>query len=110
MVDKCIICETRPQKNGVLCSLCASKINSETQAQIDRKIEARYYIAYHGIVVGLFPNGQVDGQQTYLARRLNLDVEKLPKSRTLNVDNYLPGYTREQVKKFKATCLSLGHA
>jgi len=105
--NKCIVCETRPQKNGVYCGLCAAKIAAENRATEERKNEARYYIAYRGIVVGLYPKGEEDGQTVYRSRLERVDVEDLPKSRVLNLDGYLRGYTREQVKKFKRACLSL---
>ena len=94
---KCLICETRPQKRGAYCGACAAKIAAETEASRDRKVEARYFLTYQCIVVGLYANGD----ETYRARLERVDAETLPKGRTLNVNTYLDGYTREQVKKFK---------
>ena len=63
------------------------------------------------MVVGLYPVGEAhDGQMHYKPRLESLDVEALPKSRTINIDAFVAGYDRDQIKKFKRTCLMLSGA
>lgn len=110
--NRCIVCERRPAKNGdIYCAMCRTKVEAATQNREDSKVEARYYIAWKGTVVGLYPVGEEDDGQTHYKPRLeSLDVESLPKSRTINIDGYVAGYDREQIKKFKRTCLTLSGA
>lgn len=110
MVSKCIVCDTRPRKRGAYCGACADKIERETQAQDERKTQARYYITYRGIVVGVYPDGEDDAGRVYRARLERVEPETVPQSRLIDVNTYLPGYTRDQIAKFKRTCLSLAHA
>lgn len=99
---KCIICDQRPAANGNgWCANCTARIEAERRRR--RPEEARMYLHYRGYVIGLFPNGNGMLKPRLLTRSLG----RLPKSRTLNLDHYCSGYTREQIKRFKATVLSL---
>jgi hypothetical protein len=62
------------------------------------------FLVYQGSVVGLFPNGKTteDGQPQFSPVLLKRDPEKLPKGKTLDLNTYLEGYTRAQIKKLKA--------
>lgn len=104
---KCIICDRRPAVNGRgWCANCTAKIEAD-QRHRRQKEEATMYLHYRGHVVGLFPNGN----GTLVARLLvDKSLDRLPKKRTLNLDRYCQGYTREQVKRFKATVLRLARA
>ena len=99
---KCIICDKRPVANGNgWCANCTAKIEAERRRR--RPEEARMYFHYRGHVVGLFPNG--NGMLS--PRLLTRSLDRLRKSRTLNLDRYCPGYTRGQIKRFKAAVLSV---
>ena len=101
-MPKCIICDKRPAANDRgWCSNCNAQIEAERKRR--KPVEAVKLFHYRGSVVGLFPNG--DGK--LIARLLNMSLDRLPKSRTLNLDRYCEGYTREQIKRFKATVLRL---
>jgi hypothetical protein len=108
---KCVVCDTRPARRGPYCGNCASKIAAETRDRDRGKITARYFLHYRGILVGLYATERDEtGQNIYAARLEHArDLADVPQSRVINLDTFLPGYTREQVKKFKAACLSLAN-
>lgn len=99
---KCIICERRPANGNGQCGNCASKI----EAQKKHHEQPKHYLTYRGHVVGLYPNG--DG--TLRARLLNRNPDNLPKSRTVNLNKYCDGYTRDKIKAFKRCVLQLANA
>ena len=102
--QKCIICGIRPAPKGGYCSTCTAKIDSERRAHAEQRAEK--YLTYRGHVVGLYPSGGGNLK----ARLLKRDPTHLPKSRTLNLDTYLEGFDRDQIKRFKACVLSLANA
>lgn len=102
---KCIICERRPAVNGNgWCANCTAKIEADRKRK--RPEEPVKFLVYRANVVGLFPNGQ----GTLKPRLLRRDASKLPKGKTINLDHYCHGFTREQVKRFKKTVLRLAGA
>jgi hypothetical protein len=108
---KCVICETRPaMAQSPYCNQCHSRIQRDSDERDNRKETPRYYLHYRGIVIGLYPIGECEDRQLhYRAQREHSDLENIPKSRVINIDQYQHGYTRDQIKKFKAACLSLGN-
>ena len=106
LIDKCIICDRRPQKVGLYCGVCAEKLKREAETRDERKESASYYITWKGIVVGLYKYTDDVGIH-YRPRLEYLDIKDLPKSRTIDINVYVPGYDRKQISKFKATCLQL---
>lgn len=103
-MTKCIICETRPAREGGYCANCNSKLQSdEKRKAADR---ASQFLTYRGHVVGLFPNGN----GMLKARLLKRSPDRLPKSRTLDLNHYIEGFTRDQIKRFKSCVLKLAHA
>lgn len=107
-MTKCIICEQRPAKGSGFCSVCGDKINSANNRKANSKAAGKpaHFLTYRGDVVGLFPNGN----GTLKPRLLNRNPEHLPKSKTLDLNTYLPGFTREVIKRFKACVLRLASA
>ncbi len=99
----CIICEKHPAKTNGWCGNCAQKIASMSNGNGNGNHKPRYYLTYRGIVVGLYPNGG----DSLKARLSGKSVEGLPKGITLDLNTYLDGYTRQQIKAFKAACLKL---
>ena len=101
---KCIICDRRPAANGRgWCAICTAQIEAEQRRRRQRE-EATNYLHYRGHVVGLFPNGN----GTLVARLLpTKSLASIPKKHTIDLDHYCEGYTREQIKRFKATVLRL---
>ncbi|MBU1067011.1 hypothetical protein KKE60_04460 [Patescibacteria group bacterium] len=103
-MTKCVICEQRPANGGGFCVQCGNRIDAERKAKA--KNEPRYFLTYRGEVVGLFPNGG----KVLRARLLRRSAEKLPKGKTVNLDHYCVGYSRDIIKRFKSCVLHLSHA
>jgi len=102
-MTKCVICGQRPANGHEgRCVQCHSKI----VAMGKRPVQPQYFLTYRGSVVGLYPNGD----KTLKPRLLNRSVEHLPKGKTINLDHYCVGYSREVIKRFKACVLQLAHA
>ena len=102
---KCVICERCPAHDGNgYCVNCAARI--EAMRKRNNGQQAFRYLTYRGIVVGLFPNGG----EKLVARLLARKPEGLPKGKTINLDNWCEGYTRDQIKRFKAAVLKLAAA
>lgn len=97
---KCVICDVRPAQDGNgRCGHCEAVIKAERR----RREPARpvKYITYKGMTVGLFPKRGDPG--VLEVRAVDLAPARLPKGKTLDLNTYLPGFTREQIKRFKAT-------
>ena len=94
---KCIICDVRPALNGnPYCHRCQQVISAERKKR--QSIKPDMFLVYQGNVVGMFR--QRGG--TFTSKLLGCSAKKLPKARTLILDNYLEGYTRSQIKKMKS--------
>jgi len=106
---KCIICNRRPAINGSgYCGICTDKIATDNRR--NRPPQPEKFLVYRGAVVGLFPNGTANGERLYRAELLRRKPTGLPKSKTINLDHWCEGYSREQIKKMKATVLRLANA
>ncbi len=101
---KCAICERRPANGGGYCAQCASKLEAESKRQANDMPQK--FLTYRGHVIGLFPNGNGE----LIAKLLQRNPETLPKGKTLDLNHYCEGYTREVIKRFKACVLQLGNA
>ena len=102
-MTKCVICDRHPAQDNGSCVNCNAKIEAERKHQNGGK--PTHFITYHGHVVGLFPNG--DGELR--AQLLQRKAEGLPKGKTINLNHYCEGYTRETIKRFKACILQLAN-
>lgn len=104
-MTKCVICERRPARTAVAyCAICASKLEAETRRkQADEPVK---FLTYRGIVVGLYSNG--NGKLT--PKLLRRSPDNLPKARTLDLNRYCDGFTRDKIKAFKACVLQLANA
>jgi len=101
---KCIICERRPASENGCCANCTNKLNSQRKRKAND--EPQKFLTYRGHVVGLYPNGN----GTLKARLLKRSSDYLPKSKTLDLNTYLPGFTRDKIKDFKCCVLQLANA
>lgn len=102
-MTKCIICKRRPSRNGGYCTNCASKIEADKRCrQADSPVK---FLTYRGHVVGLCHN---NGRLT--PRLLRRNAETLPRTRTLDLNTYIDGFTREEIKRFKACVLQCANA
>lgn len=98
----CIICDHRPaMRGGCRCHNCDQKVNSFRKAS--RHEQPVKFLTYQGAVVGFYPNGG----KKLVPRLLKRNPDNLPKSKTINLNTYVEGFTREQVKKLKAVIKAL---
>jgi hypothetical protein len=105
VTPKCVICDKRPARTDKgWCLQCAENIKAQNKRRQPDKPER--YITYRGHVVGLFKNGG----GTLQARLVHIKPERLPKTRTLDLNTYLDGFSRDQIKKMKRTVLALAGA
>jgi len=101
---KCVICEQRPAKGDGHCIQCAGKIAKMRKASAT--VQPQHFLTYRGHVVGLYPNGD----KTLKPRLLGRSAEHLPKRKTLDLNRYCEGFSRETIKRFKACVLQLAQA
>ena len=102
-MTKCAICDMRPAKKSTgRCVQCNNKIIAMSK----RTAQPRHFLTYRGNVVGLYPNG---GKQL-APRLLERSAEHLPKGKTVDLNVYCVGYSREIIKRFKACVLQLAQA
>ena len=110
--EVCLICEVKPRYNGSrFCHDCEGKLKANGGTQ--KAVKPDYYLTYHGITVGFFRNERGKLTPRLLHRDIfkvlpSGDVKcKVPTDKVINLDEYCPGYTREQVKRFKAVVAEL---
>lgn len=102
---RCVICGERPaSQKSAYCPVCNKSLKRNRAKRVRPTIEK--FVVYHGFVVGLVRNGD----HKYKGQLLNRSVENLPKSKTINLDQYCDGYTREQVKNLQRSVLKTAHA
>ena len=97
----CAICNHRPKApGGRYCANCQAKIDKENRLrQAEKPVK---YATYQGHVVGFYrENGHL------VPRLLRRKPEGLPKGNTLDLNHYIPGFTREQVKNLKSAIFQL---
>jgi len=102
---KCVICGVRPANGSGRCHVCGDQIDAVKRRKkaTDKPVK---FLTYRGIVVGLYPEsaGKLRG------RIMRRNDSRLPKCRTINLNQYCDGFTRETIKRFKAACLQLARA
>ena len=104
-MTKCVICECRPSHNGDgYCHDCTSRMDAQKQRAKTR--QPQKYLTYRGIVVGLVTNGK--GKLS--PRLLKRSPDYLPKRATIDLNTYIEGFSRAEIKRFKACVLTLAHA
>ena len=100
----CVICEQRPARGNGFCHNCGAKIESQRKRKNGHK--PNHFLTYRGNVVGLFSNGK----GTLKAELLRRNSKGLPKGKTIDLDHWCEGFSRAQVKSFKACVLRLASA
>jgi len=97
----CAICNYRPRAKGQrYCTNCQAKLDKENRL---RKAEKPVKFAtYRGHVVGFYRHDGV-----LVPRLLRRKPEVLLKGKTLDLNHYIEGFSREQVKKLKSAILQL---
>lgn len=100
---KCIVCGRKraTREERFICHNCQQKI--QAMGKTHRAEPPKYYLTYRGAVIGLFPIGDGNLQ----SRLLQVSAEHLPKSKTIDLNGWCAGFTRDKIKQFKATVLKL---
>jgi len=97
----CAICNHRPKApGGRYCANCQSKLDREKRRRVTEKPVK--FATYRGYVVGFYRRDGV-----LVPRLLRRKPEGLPKGKTLDLNRYIEGFTREQVKNLKSAVLQL---
>jgi hypothetical protein len=97
---KCPICDVRPiNGNGRYCKVCFDKIQTDKSKA---KTELSKFLTYKGFVVGLVKS-PFDNKLYPI--QLKRDATKLPKAKTINLNIYVDGFSRNQIKEFKKCVL-----
>jgi hypothetical protein len=103
---KCLICEYRPAQDGSpYCHNCKQKIVAETASQ--QRETPEKYLYYRGNWVGMYRVSSDTLKPQYLGYAPIEKKPKYPLNRTLNLDGYLVGFTRDQIRKLKRCILQL---
>jgi len=103
---KCVICDVRPVNGNPegMCAHCYARV--ERERQIHRPEKPYRYVTYQGQVVGIF-RSQNNGK--LFPRLLKRSPDRLQKSITLDLNCYLEGFSRDQIKKLKKCVLQFTH-
>ena len=106
------MCDRRPKVNGgTYCRMCQRELDEAAQGRrqrCDAWRQAWKFLHWNGVVVGLYPVGN-DGDWLPMVkpRRLFKELHQLPMSKVIDLDTYIPGFTRQQIKGMKATLKQL---
>lgn len=101
---KCVICGRKTKSDAAYCQQHQRQLDKARQEERRRKQpKAVKYACYRGHIIGFFKNG--GGK--LIASYVGMSTSGIPKGKLINLDEYCEGYTREQIKKLKATVLAL---
>ncbi len=104
--NKCLVCGQRPAvQGGFECGICRDKIAALKRGRKDRD-GAFKYVVYRGYIMGLFPTSE---EGSYKPRLILQGASRIPKAKVIDLDGYVNGFTREQVKALKAALLHLAN-
>ncbi len=101
MTDGCSICEKRPAKVNGWCQVCYDRIEADKRES--KKDPFYRYLVYQTEVVGLRKGSDGKTHSEWLKREpYDKDGKlRLPKSKTIDLNHYCEGYTRDQIKNLK---------
>ena len=101
-IRKCHICGLRPASSERgFCHNCQAGYEAEKRRR--RQPMPFRYVTHRGVTVQFLKH---NGEDVLIPQLCGRDPDNLPKSRLINLNQYCPGYTRDQVKKLKRVCLS----
>jgi hypothetical protein len=93
------------------CRVCQREIDQtdrDRQQRCEAWKKAWKFLHWRGVVVGLYPTeGEEWGQPMVKPRRVFKELAQLPKAKLIDLDTYIPGFTRQQIKGMKATLKQL---
>ncbi|MCJ7576720.1 MAG: hypothetical protein MUO80_08655 [Dehalococcoidia bacterium] len=99
-VRKCLICGVRPSNGQNYCKQCTSQIEADKRRKAKPKVFR--YVTYQDVTFE-FRSGK---NGTLTPQYITRNPDTLPQKLLINLNKYVPGLTREQVKKLKRLCLS----
>lgn len=108
---KCLICEVRPRKEGTLyCHNCGEQIESMHH---EEKVKPWRWLVYHDVAVAVFKrhDGSQYGEMSKREPYTDEGKLRLPHAITLDLNTFLEGYTKSEVKRMKAfwaSCVNFG--
>lgn len=97
----CSICFNAPAKIHGHCHACHIRLKN-LRADSTNAVPVKY-LTYRGYVVGLYSVGK----GVLKPRAETRKAETLPKAKTLDLNVWCEGFTRDKIKEFKACVLSL---
>lgn len=104
---KCPICNRKHKNEGIHCRTCQAALDKD-RAKLHKRQNpngnAVKFAAYQGHVIGFFRKNS-----HLVARYIGMSLSSIPKTKLINLNEYCPGYDRSQIKRLKATVLSLSH-
>ena len=99
----CVVCDKHHATGNGICHNCNAKLEAgKRRSKADKPVK---YATYRGQVIGFFRNG--GGK--LIPRLVNRNPERLPKSKLINLNTYVEGFTRDQVKRIKSAILQLAN-
>lgn len=116
---KCVICGVRPWANSRqdgFCQQCGSCLDAGKRREKKAKTAAKpdYYLVYNGYVVAIRLKRQTAEllrRPAYRTRVFKGQVVEhklaLPQKHTLDLNQWLDGYTRQQIKALKRVVLKI---
>ena len=100
-MKKCLICGRK--STGTYCQEHQRAIDTENrQRKAAAKPKAVKYLAYHGHVVALRNSGSMLVPSYY-----GMSIAKIPKGKLVDLDGYVEGFSRKEIKRFKSVVLAL---
>ena len=102
---KCLICDERPAVIGVYCRQCSQQLKAEKHPR-HRTDKAAVLPAMSPIRARSLPCIDLgNGMGKYTPA--NLQPDKLPRARTIDLNTFCPQLTKEEVKRLKRLVISL---
>jgi hypothetical protein len=105
---KCPLCDRKHKNGGAYCRACQIALDKDKIEEKKRQsvnLNAVKFVHYQGHVVGFF-----NKKGKLIARYIGMGLSHIPKGKLINLDEYCPGFDREQIKRFKAVVLRLSQA
>ena len=95
---KCLICQQRPRlEESRYCGAC----NDLVQSNVTTKRRPERYVVYKEYVVGMFKNGS----GKLHPEMVKVEIGSIPQKRLLDLNTYIEGFDREQVRSLKKMVL-----
>ncbi len=99
----CGLCGKRPRGKSGHCRMCEHDLDKMRQERRERNRpwweKAYRVVTWKGHVLAYIPKGKDEFKARYIGCK---SVAKVPKAKVLNLDEYVEGFDRRQIKNLKA--------